>query len=125
MVMSLYRVLYIAVMKNSVQANQGAEVLLYNLHMEAPARLAQVLNIDMSGRFTLSVVDNLVAVHHPGWKTSLLFDISYEAESSTTLYKRHQPILAPLSIAPTRFEHKKRRGSQPDTSVRSVTCSIP
>ena len=125
MVMSLYSVLYIAVMKNSVQANQGAEVLLYNLHMEAPARLAHVLNIDMSGRFTLSVVDNLVAVHHQGWKTSLLFDISYEAESSTTLYKRHQPILAPLSIAPTKFEHKKRRGSQPDTSVRSVTSSIP
>ena len=120
MVMSLYRILYIAVMRNSVQATQGSEVLLFHLHQEAPARLAHVLTIDMSGRFTLSVVDNLVVVHHQGWKTSLLFDVSYESELSTP-YKRHQPILAPLSIAPTTFQHRRRRSSQPGSSLRSVS----
>ena len=122
MVLSLYRTLYVAVMRNSPQPNQGAEVLLYTLHNETPARLAHVLTIDMTGRFTLSVVDNLVVVHHQGWKTSLLFDISYEGES-TALFKRHQPMLAPLSIAPTRVELKRRRGTGTQVD-RSVTSSV-
>ena len=123
MVVSLYRTIYVAVMRNSPQANQGAEVLLYTLHAEAPARLAHVLNIDMTGRFTLSVVDNLVVVHHQGWKTSLLFDISYEGEQVGS-FKRHQPMLAPLSIAPTRVELRKRRSTGGTNIDQSVTTSM-
>ena len=108
MITKLYNSVYIAVIRNSPQPN-GAEVLLYLLHAEGVARLAHVLSIDMFGRFTLSVVDNLVVVHHQGWKTSLLFDISSEVES-TTPYKRHQPVLAPLSIAPTKVEMRRKRG---------------
>lgn len=110
MVVKLYGTLYVAVMRNSALSGQGAEVLLYQLLMEAPARLAHCLSIDMSGRFTLSVVDNLVVAHHQGMKTSLLFDISYEGEQQTaTGSRRHQPMLAPLSIAPTKMEIRKRR----------------
>ena len=119
MVVSLYRMLYVAIMRNSAQ---GAEVLLYILHTEAPAKLAHVLNIDMTGRFTLSIVDNLVAVHHQGWKTSLLFDIAYEGESMA-LFKRHQPMLAPLSIAPTKMEVRTKRGTGTQVD-RSLTPSI-
>ena len=124
MVLSLYRTLHIAVMRNSAQGGQGAEVLLYQMHTEAPAKLAHVLNIDMSGRFTLSVVDNLVVAHHQGWKTSLLFDISYEGEEQQGAgFKRHQPMLAPLSIAPTRMDVRKRRSGTAPVD-RSVTTTI-
>lgn len=106
-VMNLYRVLYIAVIRNATQASQGADVLLYQLYSDSPARLAHVLGIDVSGRFTLSVVDNLVIVHHQAWKTSMLFDISHGGDPSGVL-KRHQPLLAPLSIAPTKLEVKQK-----------------
>lgn len=121
MVVSLYRTLYVAVMRNAPQATQGAEVLLYTLHNDSPAKLAHVLNIDMTGRFTLSVVDNLVVAHHQGWKTSLLFDISYECETVSGS-KQHQPMLAPLSLAPARMEVRKKRGPGVDKSVsNSIT----
>ena len=127
MVLSLYNVLYVAVMRNT---GQSAEVLLYQMHTEAPAKLMHVLNLDMSGRFTLSVVDNLVVVHHQGMKTSLLYDISYEAEQQshgvTSLYKKHQPMLAPLSIAPTRMMVRRRRGSStPSSQAVNQSLSIP
>ena len=113
MIMKLYGILYVAVMRNSAQAGQGAEVLLYQLMTEAPAKLAHCLSIDMTGRFTLSVVDNLVVAHHQGMKTSLLFDISYEGEqpATSTGVKRHLPILAPLSIAPTKMDVRRRRSA--------------
>ena len=123
MVVKLYGTLYVAVMRNSALSGQGAEVLLYQLLTEAPARLAHCLSIDMSGRFTLSVVDNLVVAHHQGMKTSLLFDISYEGEQQTaTGSRRHQPMLAPLSIAPTKMEIRKRRsGGGGGGGERSLT----
>lgn len=122
MVLSLYRTMYVAVMRNSAQGGQGSEVLFYQLQNEAPAKLVHVLNIDMTGRFTLSVVDNLVVVHHQGWKTSLLFDISSEGETAGS-HKRHQPVLAPLPIAPTRLELRKKRGGGQD-SVTPVDGSM-
>ena len=136
MVANLYGNFYVAVMRGSAQvgqqgAGQGAEVLLYQLLSEAPARLAHILSIDMSGRFTLSVVDNLVVVHHQGMKTSLLFDIAYEGELSPTATatscRRHLPMLAPLSIAPTQLEVRKKKsgkGGSPVTDHNLPTSSL-
>ena len=123
-IMNLYGVQYIAVIRNASQAGQGADVLLYQLHSESPARLAHVLGIDVSGRFTLSVVDNLVIVHHQAWKTSMLFDISHGGESSG-LAKRHQPVLAPLSIAPATLEVKQKghRNKLSPVSLRELQSS--
>ena len=127
MIASLYGTLYVAVMRGSAQAGQGAEVLLYQLLSEAPARLAHVLSIDMSGRFTLSMVDNLVVVHHQGMKTSLLFDIAYEGElppaTNAASYRRHSPILAPLSIAPTQLEVRRRRSRGGSPAERTLTSA--
>ncbi len=100
-IMRLYGVQYLGIIRNIPVSNQGAEVLLYQLQTESPARLVHTLSIDISGRFTLSVVDNLVIVHHQAWKTSMLFDIANEGEAIGS-FQRHQPILAPLSLAPTK-----------------------
>lgn len=110
-IMRLYGVQYLGIIRNIPVSNQGAEVLLYQVQTESPARLAHILSIDISGRFTLSVVDNLVIVHHQTWKTSMIFDIANEGETVGTFH-RHQPILAPLSIAPTKLEIKPSRRSR-------------
>ena len=113
-IMNLYRVQYVAVIRNTPQASQsGAEVLLYQLNSESPSRLTHVLSIDISGRFTLSVVDNLVIVHHQAWKTSMLFDVSYGGETMPLSgAKKHQLVVGPLSIAPTKLDVKPRGKSK-------------
>ena len=126
-VMNLYGVQYVGVIRNVPVANQGAEVLLYQVFSEAPARLVHVLGIDISGRFTLSVVDNIVIVHHQAWKTSMLFDIANNGESVSS-FRRHQPILAPLSIAQAKLEVKTKRlhsssGSPRHYSAGSIRSS--
>ena len=122
-IVNLYGVQYVAVIRSSpqlAQVTQGAEVLLYQLFHDSPARLAHVLSIDISGRFTLSVVDNLVIVHHQAWKTSMLFDISYGGDVVGT-YKKHQPVLAPLSIAPTKLDIKPKRSKSSNSESPSLS----
>lgn len=127
-IMRLYGVHYVGVIRNTLLPGQGAEVLLYQISDDnSPARLAHILMMDISGRFTLSVVDDLIIVHHQAWKTSLLFDIMFGSNDSTGPVKRHQAILAPLSIAPTKLQvrHKggKARALSPGGSLSSVTSS--
>ena len=37
---------------------------------EAPAKKTDVLKLDMSGRFALNIVDNLIVVHHQASKVN-------------------------------------------------------
>lgn len=127
-IMCLYSVHYVGVIRNTLQPGQGAEVLLYQISDDNPARLTHILMMDISGRFTLSVVDDLIIVHHQAWKTSLLFDIMLSSsDSSSGPVKKHQSILAPLSIAPTKLQvrHKggKMRALSPSGSISSILSS--
>ena len=106
-IMKLYGVHYVAVIRNVAILGQGAEVALYQLGFDQQTRLAHVLSIDVPGRFTISVADNLVIVHHQAWKTSLLYDISLEGETVGQI-KRHQTVLAPLSIAPAQLKIRQK-----------------
>lgn len=109
-IMRLYDEQYVGVIRNfSLVGQAGAEVLLYQLVGDAPVKLTHILSVDVSGRFTLSVVDDLVIVHHQAWKTSMLFDIAYNGEAVGS-YKKHQPVLAPLTIAPTKLQIKQKGG---------------
>ncbi|KAJ8305389.1 hypothetical protein KUTeg_015934, partial [Tegillarca granosa] len=49
--------------------------------MDSPARKTDVLRLDMSGRFAINIIDNLVVVHHQASRTSMIFDIQLEGES--------------------------------------------
>ena len=142
-IMRLYGAYYVGLIRNTLQPGQGAEVLLYQMREDSnPVRLMHILMMDISGRFTLSVVDDLVVVHHQAWKTSLLFDIMYNHDSSsssnhsssgggayTSVTRRHQAVLAPLPIAPTKLQirHKggKARALSPMGSVSSSVSSSP
>lgn len=125
-IMRLYGSHYVGVIRNTLQPGQGAEVLLYQISDDnSPARLTHLLMMDISGRFTLSVVDDLIIVHHQAWKTSLLFDIMLNDGNSSGPVKRHQAVLAPLSIAPTRLQVKQKGGKSralsPSGSISSIT----
>lgn len=108
-IMSLYHQLYAGVIRNSFTPGQGAEVLLYHLTTEAPAKLSHILSVDVGGRFTLSIVDDLVIVHHQAMKTSMQFDILFNSlPTSTAGVPKHQPMLAPLAVAPTKLLVKQK-----------------
>ena len=134
-VMRLYGSLYVAVLRSGTPSTPQppAEVLLYVLSADAPVRLSHILSLDVSGRFTLNVVDNLVVVHHQGWKTSMVFDISHRDEHAAPGLRKHQPVLAPLSIAPTTLDvrqkgNKTRSASSPlsrETSSRKSPRGSP
>ena len=94
-----------------------AEVSLFQLFSDsAAAKVTHILEIDFNARFTLSVVDNLVVIHHQHWKTSMLFDIAFGGEQVGSI-KRHKAIIAPLSIAPIKLIPPKH---SPRASPRSV-----
>ncbi|ESP03633.1 hypothetical protein LOTGIDRAFT_224293 [Lottia gigantea] len=96
---NIYNQLYIVVLRHQPSANVGAEIVLYQLQKESPARKSDVLKLDMSGRFAINIVDNLVMVHHQASKTSVIFDIQQSSESDGFI-KYHYPVLSPLPIKP-------------------------
>lgn len=111
-VMTLYGHVYIAVIRSSHQGpGFGSEVLLYHIPHEGGARLAHVLNMDIPGRCTLSVVDNLVVIHHQASKTSMIYDISFGGSMSGSVTK-HNAVLAPLPLSPIVVHLRERSGSK-------------
>lgn len=126
-IMRLYGLYYVGVIRNTLLPGQGAEVLLYQITDDSnPARLAHVLMMDISGRFTLSVVDDLIIVHHQAWKTSLLFDIMFNSsDCSLGQVKKHQAVLAPLAIAPARLQVKQKGGKSRALSPSGSLTSSP
>ena len=96
----LYKATYVCVVRNSSQGQmQDAEVLLYHLTSDGAAKLMHILMLHCSGRFKISIVDNIVVVHHQVSKTSMIFDIAYSADKKGSIF-RHYPVLAPLPISP-------------------------
>ncbi len=100
---NIYNQLYIMVLRHQSKSGSGpgpgAEIALYQLQKEGPAKKTDVLKLDMSGRFALNIVDNLVVVHHQASKTSMIFDIKLGGESDGYA-KYHHPVLSPLPIKP-------------------------
>lgn len=123
-IMNLYGKNYIGVIRSPAHPMQGAEILVYQLLSDQPARLSHILGIDVSGRFTLSVVDNLVIVHHQAWKTSMLFDIANGGDQASGV-KRHQPVLAPLAITPTKLQVKQKAGKTRALSPNNSSHDSP
>lgn len=121
---NIYGVHYVAVIRNIAILGQGAEVALYQLGFDQQTRLVHVLSIDVAGRFTISVADNLVIVHHQACKTSFLYDISLGGEASGQV-KRHQPVLAPLAIAPTTLQIKQKGGKMRAISPSESLSTSP
>ena len=97
-VMKLYGVVYVAV-NGSVQS-RATEIVLYQPMPDGSAKPAHRLTIDFSPPITMSVVDNLVIVHHQVSKTSMMFDIGLEDRASQGGAIPHRPLICPLPLAP-------------------------
>ncbi|XP_041484541.1 regulator of MON1-CCZ1 complex-like isoform X1 [Lytechinus variegatus] len=102
----LYSVIYVVVLRHQPRgpSNQGAEIVLYQLQRESPAKKTDVLRLNMSGRFAVNVVDNLVVVHHQASKTSMVFDIGLTPNETDNYCNYHHPVLAPLPIKPVKLK---------------------
>lgn len=112
----LYKAIYVCVVRNNPQSQmQDAEVLLYHLVPDSTAKMMHVLVMHCSGRFMISVEDNIVIVHHQLSKTSMIFDIALGGEKRGSLF-RHYPVLAPLPIAPCKLTLPPSGNSNTDRS---------
>ena len=96
----IYEQQYIVVLRHPASTTSGAEIVLYQLHKDSPARKTDILKLDMSGRFAINIVDNLVMVHHQASKTSVIFDVKLETQKTDGYVHYHYPVLSPLGIKP-------------------------
>ncbi|OXU25511.1 hypothetical protein TSAR_009329 [Trichomalopsis sarcophagae] len=73
----------------------SAFVYVYTVHKMVTIRKSHILKLDMSGRFAINVVDNLIIVHHQASKTSMIFDIMLPGVSDGTVVHH-------VSVAPSK-----------------------
>ncbi|XP_028515381.1 regulator of MON1-CCZ1 complex [Exaiptasia diaphana] len=124
---NIYGQLYVVILRNQsrgVGGLPGAEIVLYQLQRDTPAKKTAVLQLNMNGRFAVNVVDNLVLVHHQASKTSMLFDIklSGKFDGQVTFY---QPVLAPLPIEQTVLEPGPEDTEMTSSAEKSkLTCEM-
>ncbi|XP_019639052.1 PREDICTED: uncharacterized protein C18orf8-like [Branchiostoma belcheri] len=122
----IYGQVYIIVLRHQPRGpgHASAEVVLYQLQKESPAKKTNVLRLDMSGRFAVNIVDNLIVVHHQASKTSMIFDIKLQGETESDGYVTyHHPVLSPLPIKP----FKLRVAGVPTVAgpeVKEINCEL-
>lgn len=106
-VASIYGQIYVVILKNLPRMfnSAGAEVALYQLQRDMPAKKTAVLRLGAVGRFAINVVDNLIVVHHQASKTSMIFDLKLNAEYDGQI-SYHYPVLSPLPIQPCHVAQK-------------------
>ena len=100
-VANIYGQIYVVVLRNQPRAlnSIGAEVVLYQVQKDLPAKKTSVLRLGAVGRFAVNVVDNLIVVHHQASRTSMIFDINLNGECDGQI-NYYYPVLAPLPIQP-------------------------
>ena len=52
-----------------------SEIAMYKLLTDSPAKKTNILKINLAGRFTLNIIDELIIVHHRTSYSSMVFDI--------------------------------------------------
>lgn len=85
--------------QNPPTAVGKSEIVVYTLCKDAPPRKTHVLHLETSGKLAVSILDNLIVVHHQASKTSSVFDINLHGESDGRLMTV-QPFLASATIRP-------------------------
>ena len=119
-VANIYNNIYVVVLRNHSRLlnSVGAEIVLYQLQKDGPAKKTAVLRLGAVGRFAVNVVDNLIAVHHQASRTSMIFDIGLQGDFDG-LMTYYYPVLSPLPIEPVYFNCDSKTL---ETSEQSITC---
>ncbi|KAH0952429.1 hypothetical protein HN011_011677 [Eciton burchellii] len=71
-----------------------AFVYIYTIHKMMTIKKSHMLKLDISGRFAINVVDNLIIVHHQASKTSMIFDIMLSGVSDGTVIHHNSVAIA-------------------------------
>ncbi|XP_034184365.2 regulator of MON1-CCZ1 complex protein bulli [Osmia lignaria lignaria] len=98
----LYGTPCIILLRHQPGANRStgsASVYVYTVHKMTTIRRSHILKLDVSGRFAINVVDNLIIVHHQASKTSMIFDIMLPGVSDGTVM-HHTSVAAAKPMKP-------------------------
>ncbi|XP_029161885.1 regulator of MON1-CCZ1 complex [Nylanderia fulva] len=98
----LYGTPCIILLRHQPGANRSmgtAFVYIYTVHKMMTIKKSHMLKLDVSGRFAINVVDNLIIVHHQASKTSMIFDIMLSGVSDGTVM-HHTSIAMAKPIKP-------------------------
>ena len=101
---TLYNQTVVLVLKHNVKVNPSsnvasAEIIIYTLNKDTPPRKTHTLCLESSGKLAVSILDNLIVVHHQASKTSSIFDINLPGESDGRCVTLN-PLLASVAIRP-------------------------
>jgi hypothetical protein len=67
---------------------------------DTPPRVTHILDLELTGRFAVNVVDNLIIVHHQTSQTSLIFDIRCKETTIEDNIPRFKTLISPYTIKP-------------------------
>lgn len=84
---------------NSGTSPGKSEIVVYTLSKDSPARKTHVLLLETSGKLAVSILDNLIVVHHQACKTSSIYDIRMNGESDGRI-STVKPFLPSVAIRP-------------------------
>jgi len=121
-VANIYNNIYVVVLRNQSRSmnSAGAEIVLYQLQKDSPAKKTAILRLGSVGRFAVNVVDNLISVHHQASKTSMLFDISLPCDFDGQV-NHHYPVLSPLPIQPYTIQYKYET-TEDEPRFKNIVC---
>ena len=85
---------------NSQRDFSGAYISVYTVQKDGHTRQTHLLQLFLTGRFAINLVDDLVVVHHQTSQTSLLFDIQQTPVRVERSVAYHSPIVPPYTIKP-------------------------
>ncbi|KAH7645289.1 regulator of MON1-CCZ1 complex protein bulli isoform X2 [Dermatophagoides farinae] len=85
----------------------GARVIVYTFHYkkDLQPQKTDVLITNLTGRFAINIVDDIVIIHHQTTKSSMIFDINLSANEIVDNVKYHLPIISKCAIRPYKINN--------------------
>lgn len=80
--------------------NYGAQIAIYSFEKDKSPDVTHVLELELTGRFAISIIDNLIIFHHQTSQASLIFDIRSKTSSMHGKIPHFRTLIPPLSIRP-------------------------
>ncbi|XP_076061105.1 regulator of MON1-CCZ1 complex protein bulli [Oratosquilla oratoria] len=100
---SVYGNMVVCVLRHPAMATISACLDVHTQNKDGIFRRTHMCRLELSGRFAVNIVDNLIIVHHQASKSSLLFDVQLGGEVSngtTSVF----PVTVPRSVQPFALE---------------------
>ncbi len=89
-----------------LKEQSGAHILIYTWHKrDSIPQKTDILMTNLSGRFAINIVDDLIVVHHQTSKSSLIFDINLSQSEVYGGAKCHLPIVSKCVIKPYKINN--------------------